>query len=539
MKEKEVQINLKWVLPVLPVNLIVIIIILAVTSSFEGVINGYVLGQMTNISFHNFANVGTFLLLVFTAYLITYVSAYLFLLTTQKAIQYLNEKLKYTFFTSDFYKQKDLNVSSSDVINKVTSISNQIQKQYFQPLFNLIQCLMTIISTTIVVLKTNLLLGLIYIILSLLSMVPNQIGKKRMNQKMDSWSECNSSLITVMKDIFQGKNEIRKFDVKNLFFRKFISTLSEEEERYFQLNRVQFSVQFCAWMCSIIADVIPMGVGLLMVAYHLDGVEIGTIVTLSLTADHVLGGIREFSSYQTQITSTKNIRNIKIIQDDTDKAVKTTSQNQLSVNGISFARDKKLIFKHVNLQMKDRDKVIITGDSGVGKSTLLNIISGQLIPISGQVKFGQGSIALSDSVLISQKPWLFKGTIAENLSLYQSFSEKRLIKVLKEVHLWKELGAQPLNFEVESNGTNLSGGQAQRLVIARGLLRKKNLFLLDEITSSLDKENSTKIRTLIYQLPVMMIEVAHNIDFNLVKKYKIKIYTLTKDGIINERHLEN
>lgn len=539
MKEKEVQINLKWVLSVLPVNLIVIIIILAVTSSFEGVINGYVLGQMTNISFHNFANVGTFLLLVFTAYLITYVSAYLFLLTTQKAIQYLNKKLKYTFFTSDFYKQKDLNVSSSDVINKVTSISNQIQKQYFQPLFNLIQCLMTIISTTIVVLKTNLLLGLIYIILSLLSMVPNQIGKKRMNQKMDSWSECNSSLITVMKDIFQGKNEIRKFDVKNLFFRKFISTLSEEEERYFQLNRVQFSVQFCAWMCSIIADVIPMGVGLLMVAYHLDGVEIGTIVTLSLTADHVLGGIREFSSYQTQITSTKNIRNIKIIQDDTNKAVKTTSQNQLSVNGISFARDKKLIFKHVNLQMKDRDKVIITGDSGVGKSTLLNIISGQLTPISGQVKFGQGSIALSDSVLISQKPWLFKGTIAENLSLYQSFSEKRLIKVLKEVHLWKELGVQPLNFEVESNGTNLSGGQAQRLVIARGLLRKKNLFLLDEITSSLDKENSAKIRTLIYQLPVMMIEVAHNIDFNLVKKYKIKIYTLTKDGIINERHLEN
>ncbi|MTE02807.1 ATP-binding cassette domain-containing protein [Lactobacillus johnsonii] len=539
MKEKEVQINLKWVLSVLPVNLIVIIIILAVTSSFEGVINGYVLGQMTNISFHNFANVETFLLLVFTAYLITYVSAYLFLLTNQKAIQYLNEKLKYTFFTSDFYKQKDLNVSSSDVINKVTSISNQIQKQYFQPLFNLIQCLMTIISTTIVVLKTNLLLGLIYIILSLLSMVPNQIGKKRMNQKMDSWSECNSSLITVMKDIFQGKNEIRKFDVKNLFFRKFISTLSEEEERYFQLNRVQFSVQFCAWMCSIIADIIPMGVGLLMVAYHLDGVEIGTIVTLSLTADHVLGGIREFSSYQTQITSTKNIRNIKIIQDDTDKAVKTTSQNQLSVNGISFARDKKLIFKHVNLQMKDRDKVIITGDSGVGKSTLLNIISGQLTPISGQVKFGQGSIALSDSVLISQKPWLFKGTIAENLSLYQSFSEKRLIKVLKEVHLWKELGVQPLNFEVESNGTNLSGGQAQRLVIARGLLRKKNLFLLDEITSSLDKENSAKIRTLIYQLPVMMIEVAHNIDFNLVKKYKIKIYTLTKDGIINERHLEN
>ncbi|BCD38687.1 hypothetical protein LBHL_12440 [Lactobacillus helveticus] len=50
-------------------------------------------------------------------------------------------------------------------------------------------------------------------------MVPNQIGKKRMNQKTDSWSEYNSSLVTIMKDIFQGKNEIRKFEVKNLFGR--------------------------------------------------------------------------------------------------------------------------------------------------------------------------------------------------------------------------------------------------------------------------------------------------------------------------------
>ncbi|NRO67392.1 Lactococcin-G-processing and transport ATP-binding protein LagD [Lactobacillus helveticus] len=83
---------------------------------------------------------------------------------------------------------------------------------------------------------------------------------------------------------------------------------------------------------------------------------------------------------------------------------------------------------------------------------------------------------MSDSVLISQKPWLFKGTIAENLSLYQHFSKEKLVKVLKEVHLWEELGTQPLNFEVESNGTNLSGGQAQRLAIARGLLRKKSIF---------------------------------------------------------------
>ena len=72
MKTKVIQINLKWVLKNLPAKLILAIIILSITSSFEGVINGYVLGQMTNIAFHNFQNVGTFLLFVLLAYLITY-----------------------------------------------------------------------------------------------------------------------------------------------------------------------------------------------------------------------------------------------------------------------------------------------------------------------------------------------------------------------------------------------------------------------------------------------------------------------------------
>ena len=104
-------------------------------------------------------------------------------------------------------------------------------------------------------------------------------------------------------------------------------------------------------------------------------------------------------------------------------------------------------------------------------------------------------------------------------------------EVLKKVHLWDELGDKPLQFKIESEGSNLSGGQAQRLTIARGLLRHKRLFVLDEITSSLDKENSHAIRKLIYTLPIMTVEVAHNIDAELVKQYGIEIRKLTKNGL--------
>ena len=534
MKTKVIQINLKWVLKNLPAKLILAIIILSITSSFEGVINGYVLGQMTNIAYHNFQNVGTFLLFVLLAYLITYASAYLFLLVTQKSMQYLNEQLKYSFFTSDFQKEDNMSGESSEVINNITNVSNQIQRQYFQPLFYLLQCIMTIISTTIVVLETNFVLGLIYILLSALSMIPNEVGKKRMNNRTDQWSASNTKLVTMMKDIFQGKSEINKFAVRKLFFKNFNHALHAEEENYFKMNQVQFTVQFCAWMCSLLADIIPMGIGLLMVVYHVGGVEIGTIVTLSLTADHILEGIRELASYQTSITSTKNIRKMSFKTGANNQDQVALAEPQLTVDNVSFKRDNKWIFKNVNLQLENTDKIIVTGDSGVGKSTLLNLISGQLKPTSGQIRFGKRPIALSDSIFISQKSWLFEGTVAENLALYQDFSEADMVKVLKEVRLWKELGDSPLNFKIDSNGTNLSGGQAQRMAIARGLLRHKELFLLDEITSSLDKENAKQIRTLIYELPIMVIEVAHNIDDTLVDKFGLKIYTLTKNGFIED-----
>ena len=534
MKTKVIQINLKWVLKNLPAKLILAIIILSITSSFEGVINGYVLGQMTNIAFHNFQNVGTFLLFVLLAYLITYASAYLFLLVTQKSMQYLNEQLKYSFFTSDFQKEDNMSGESSEVINNITNVSNQIQRQYFQPLFYLLQCIMTIISTTIVVLETNFVLGLIYILLSALSMIPNEVGKKRMNNRTDQWSASNTKLVTMMKDIFQGKSEINKFAVRKLFFKNFNHALHAEEENYFKMNQVQFTVQFCAWMCSLLADIIPMGIGLLMVVYHVGGVEIGTIVTLSLTADHILEGIRELASYQTSITSTKNIRKMSFKTGANNQEQVALAKPQLTVDNVSFKRDNKWIFKNVSLQLENTNKIIVTGDSGVGKSTLLNLISGQLKPTSGQIRFGKRPIALSDSILISQKSWLFEGTVAENLALYQDFSEADMVKVLKEVRLWKELGNNPLNFKIDSNGTNLSGGQAQRMAIARGLLRHKELFLLDEITSSLDKENAKQIRTLIYELPIMVIEVAHNIDDTLVDKFGLKIYTLTKNGFIED-----
>ena len=163
---------------------------------------------------------------------------------------------------------------------------------------------------------------------------------------------------------------------------------------------------------------------------------------------------------------------------------------------------------------------MITGPSGVGKSTILSLISGQLKTRKGQVLLKGMPIRLSDSILISQKPWYFVGTVKDNLTLYQKYDNETLNRVLRLVHLDKELGEDPLEFKINDN---LSGGQLQRLTIARGLLRKRSVLLLDEVTSSLDKSNARKIRQLIYSLPITMIEVAHNLDEDLIEKNNVKV----------------
>ena len=93
------------------------------------------------------------------------------------------------------------------------------------------------------------------------------------------------------------------------------------------------------------------------------------------------------------------------------------------------------------------------------------------------------------------------------------------MEILEKVGLVAELGENILNKEINPTRENISGGQKQRLIIARALLRNKSIVLLDEITAALDDKNSEKIRELIYQVPGTIIESAHHINDELLDKY--------------------
>lgn len=280
MKKKK-NIDLKWFLFHTPKYLIFLIILFSITSSFEGVLNGYVMGQVVKLDFKDISKIFMFAIVAFFAYVITYLSVLGFMLAGQKAIQHLNQQLKQEYFESAFLRSLKVQSreSSADVINNVTSVAKQIEESYFTPLIYGIQVFATFVSTTFVVLKISLVMGLIYIAFSSLSLIPGYIGQKKLNVKASTWRNANANLVTKMKDYFQGRREIYNYNVINNFFVSLKRTIGFEEEKYTKLNNYQYFLRILAGMFAVLTFLGPIFVALVFAQNHLFSITASMIVT--------------------------------------------------------------------------------------------------------------------------------------------------------------------------------------------------------------------------------------------------------------------
>lgn len=189
-----------------------------------------------------------------------------------------------------------------------------------------------------------------------------------------------------------------------------------------------------------------------------------------------------------------------------DKTPVTPHQSDsfLSLQDLTFAYSEgDPVLQNLDLEIKPGEWVAICGPSGAGKSTLIEVLKGNLLPsqgtyyLHGRALDANSSAWFADqSALVQQRTWIFTGTIRSNLMMVAPrASEDRLWECLEKVGLAAEVRAfaQGLDTPVGEDGYALSGGQAQRLSLARALLSQRQLLLLDEPTSQIDLESEAAI----------------------------------------------
>lgn len=199
----------------------------------------------------------------------------------------------------------------------------------------------------------------------------------------------------------------------------------------------------------------------------------------------------------------------------------STVKGNIRLESICFryADNSEWVLRNINLEVKSGDSVAIVGASGCGKTTLLKIILGLLKPTSGRIYLD--GIDISQLGLneyrqhfgaVMQNDLLFSGTLSENITLFDpNYNEDKLNECCRLACILDDIEKLPMKYHslVGDMGNNFSGGQLQRLFLARALYKEPAILCLDESTSNLDQQNEFLINDNIKSLPMTRIIIAH------------------------------
>ena len=419
----------------------------------------------------------------------------------------ISEKIYKSYLGKTFLEH--INLRSSDLIRKISSDIEQATQNSILPLFTLITEITIMIGIFIFLLYLNVKLTLfVFIVTISLIFIYFKISKK----PTDYWAkiriESETSKINLMQQSFLTINEIKILSAENLMEKKFDElNIQSAKAHKFQAILVD-SNKFFVELAGVI-----MFVSLIYFFINKIGSNfIGLVSVYAASAFRFLPSINRLivSAQKIRYASpsvTKIIDEIGNLESSFNKKIYLEKNNSSFRNELEFKNiyfqfpNGKEIMKSLNLKIKKEDKIGIKGASGIGKSTLLYLISGLIPPRDGEIIVDGKTTNLNNTNWYNNIGYapqfinLINDTIRENI-IYGldikniDYVEKKISEISKICLVDEFTSTTPegLNTVVGENGLKVSGGQKQRIGIARTMFRNPEILILDESTSSLDPE---------------------------------------------------
>jgi len=433
-------------------------------------------------------------------------------------------KMKTDYIQAVFHKninefQKDNNAL---YVSALTNDFNLIEKDYIEQIVGFVEGFIQFATAIFIIVLISPILLLIGIGVIIINVIISNLASKPIKKHNEERSVLFSDYSGFIKEVLSAFNIIKTNGLEDRVRSNYIEKSTTVQQKKYVIDKIM-SFIFAAQ--NINFSITFLGLMLLVAYLTIVGtVTFSGVVVITNNIDRLIGPIAHLSEAIPRIISVKAIfKRIDETLLNKNTHVETESfdglKQALTFQNVSFAYDDNVVLKDVNISFEKGKKYLVIGPSGGGKSTVLRLLRKYFNPSSGDVYLDHANLKdvkkqdyFSKIANIEQLVFLFEDSIRNNLTLYKDYTEEEINVAIEKAGLKDFVDSHPegLDYMIYDNGKNISGGEKSRIAIARGLLNKADILLLDEAFASLDRARVKEIeQSLLALTNVTIINVSH------------------------------
>lgn len=371
-------------------------------------------------------------------------------------------------------------------------------------------------------LSINVFLTICFALLLLLPISVPMLFSKRLQRNKEHLSEDNEAYTFCVKEMIEGYECIRTNNIAAKFLNRFDRDTKQREASRRRSTALEMNSFNTSGMLGAISQCLCFLIGgLLVIRGELTA---GMLMTAVQLLNYVVNPIASFSEILTYMKGAKPI--IDKVQtflhqneerEDKQQSLDLTDEWNLSYQNVSFGYTERPVIENFSDTFSAGQKYAIIGTSGCGKSTVTRLLMQYYQDYQGTIQIGHQSASrirkqdIYDLIsVVHQNTFIFNDTILNNITMYRDYDEQLVQSVIEKVNLTELMKAHG-NEPIGDFGRSISGGEKQRIAIARALLKQSRVIIFDEACASLDPNNAHMINDLIFSLQdILCIVVTHD-----------------------------